>query len=116
MSRRYTDIAQWIDAALKCSNSDSRACRGCRHNYWDQKRDWTRDQREDYLKAHYCKAFALKELGDTEGAIKHLEKALGLESKVFVQLEPLKQKQKIGQLRENFERSLVAEEADGSQI
>lgn len=100
MSRKYEEVDQRIDFALKCDQADTncahkKSCPHCSLAYSDYNRDWIEDQKLDYLRIHYCKAIALKNLGDTTQAVVHMEKAQGFDpgdGHVFAQLVLLKQK------------------------
>lgn len=99
MSRKYKDVGESTDAALECSHASA----GCTHQKYDAcsqsycclDHDWWEDQKLDYARIHYCKALALKHLGDTVLAIEHMEKALDFDpgdNTVFAQLVLLKRR------------------------
>lgn len=101
MSRKYKEVGQLTDSALKCNQAhyvgNHRPYGCCSHTCRDDKYDWEKNQALDYLKIHYCKAIALKHTGDTVRAIEHMEKALVFDpgdAQVFTQLLSLKQKRK----------------------
>ena len=94
MSRRYEEVDLWTSTALDCSHDQG----SCPHRYIDAflgevERDWKEEQGLDYLKIHYCKAMARKHVGDSVGALEHMEKALSFDpgdSTVYTQLSLLK--------------------------
>ena len=99
MSRKYEEVDRRADSALKCSGTRT----DCTHKFFphcslaydDDNRNWIEDQKLDYLKIHYCKAIALKNMGDTTQALVNMEKAQGFDpgdGTVFAQLVVLKQK------------------------
>lgn len=102
MSRKYKDVMGSTNAALTCSHAycqcTDRYSDNCSNRYWGEEYDWMEDQKLEYLKIHYCKAMALKHMGDTVRAIEHMETALGFDpgdSTVVEQLDLLKQNRKV---------------------
>ena len=99
MSRKYEEVDRRTDSALICDQTKSYYTHEphgyCSLGYRDYDRNWIEDQRLDYLKLHYCKAIALKNMGDITQAVAHMEKAYGFDpgdGTVFAQLVLLKQK------------------------
>ncbi|CAF9922819.1 MAG: hypothetical protein ALECFALPRED_002234 [Alectoria fallacina] len=99
MSHKYRDVGESADAALACvqeyHDSTPRFHKEGRPKLWYDWWYWREDQKLDYVKIYYCKALALKHLGDTVRAMEHMEKALGFDpgdSTVLAQLELLRQK------------------------
>ena len=118
MSRNYKEVCQMTDAALTCNNAH-RGCTHkpisicCSHMYYSAKQDWVEDQKLDYVKIHYCKALALKHMGDTVLAIEHMEKALAFDpgdGTVYAQLMLLK-----GKLEEDAARKARLEKLNARQ-
>lgn len=97
MSQKFKEVVLSTKSALRC-NQAAQDCPHrswyCNHSYRDRKRDWAKDQRLDYQRIHYCRAIALKYLGDTEYAVEHMEKALTFDpgdGTAFAQLTQLRQ-------------------------
>lgn len=94
----HEEVNKRTAAALACTHA-SRVCPcplegHCSHLYRGYGHDWEEDQKLDYVKLHYCKALALKHVGDTLRATEHMAKALGFDlenSTVSKQLTLLKQ-------------------------
>ena len=108
MSQQYIEVARLADSALKCKNEvhdTSYGCHGsCSLSYKDDHKEWTKDQREDYVKFYYCKAMSLYHMGDTLNSKEHMEIALGWnpwDHRVKVHLVMLKRKL----AKEEFRRS-----------
>lgn len=113
MSRKHKEVIQAISAALDC-NPGERDCShrwydNCRHAYSVGNRDWAEDQRYDFAKVYYCRALGLAHMGDTELAVKNMEKALDLDpgdGTTYAQLVLLKRKleEKNTRLRDKIRR------------
>ncbi|CAD6594353.1 MAG: hypothetical protein ASARMPREDX12_008700 [Alectoria sarmentosa] len=108
MSHKYKDVSESANAALACvqkyHNPTPRYHNDRSRKLWYDSWYWREDQKLDYVKIHYCKALALKHMGDTARAMEHMgdtaramehmEKALGFDpgdSTVLAQLELLRQ-------------------------
>ena len=105
MSRIYKEVNELAAWALECNCE--RHSGPCHHHYSSSclpsstldsdKKNFAEDQKSDYHLFHYCNGIALKEMGDTQGAIEHLEKALSLnpgDDMTQDELVELRQKQK----------------------
>ena len=79
MSQRYKDVIKLAESFLKWRlfpSSRRRWLKAHGHNPW---RDRTNDYSSYDVKAHYCYSLALMHMGNTSGAIEHMEEALELD-------------------------------------